>query len=103
MVIDVYIRICDTDAMSNVIARDRYRMYTAFVHTDGRSILNISDIVDGMQQCVSIEIDPASLHGIATGDHDVVERLLHSAPRLVQALPTPPASIPVGTTFAQAA
>lgn len=81
--------------MSTVIARNRFRMYTAFIAQDGRRILNIADIVDGRQQCVSIEMDDADVAGVAMEDHSIVERLLRQGRRLACALPTPSAGEPV--------
>ena len=92
--------------MSMVIARNRFRMFTAFIADDGRRILNIADIVDGRQQSVSIEFDESDESdevALSAEDGKVIERLLTSGRRLTTALPTPSVSEPVMTLFARAA
>jgi hypothetical protein len=87
-----------------VIARNRFRMYTAFVTADGRRILNIATQIEGRQQCVSIAFDEADESGIVNEDPVVIERLLIRGRRLPEALPTPSAGVPVsGRGFDRAA
>jgi hypothetical protein len=78
-----------------VIARNRFRMYTAFITPDGRRILNIADRVDGVQQCVSIGFDEADEAALRDEDQATIQRLLATGARLPQALPTPSCGVPV--------
>ena len=78
-----------------VIARNRFRMYTAFITPDGRRILNIADRMDDGQQYVSILVDEADEAAVAAEDNTVIERLLTTGRRLPAALPTPFCSVPV--------
>ena len=78
-----------------VIARNRFRMYTAFVAFDGRRILNIATQVDGHQQCVSIEFGEEDERAVRHEDQGVIERIVREGRRLPEALPTPSAGVPV--------
>ncbi len=88
---------------TSVIARNRSRMYTAFIAEDGRRVLNIATTVDGRQQCVSIAFSEADEVALSNEDAVVIERLLESGARIVPALQTPSASVPVAPVLRRAA
>lgn len=78
-----------------VIARNRFRMYTAFIMPDGRRILNIAVIVDGLQQCVSILFDEDQEASLRDEDQTTIERLIQTGRRSPTPVATPMARAPV--------